>query len=218
MVLPAPRYLLIFISIFISVFAVAQKSADSTKVETLFGQGNLKATGYGGVQIGFSKLKDVNLMLFSIEGGIVVNKKVIVGAEFTGIYSSELSNVYYERHDEEVEALTRGFYGGVKVEPVLRLQKVVHLSFPIVVGGGELMYRTKRKYAGGSGDLKRAGIDSDGFVYAEPGIKLEINLSRYIRFGTSVTYRITSALNLNSTPDDAFSGIATKIGFAFGKF
>lgn len=157
-------------------------------------------------------------MLFSIEGGIVVNKKVIVGAEFTGIYSSELSEVYYDKHDEEVEALTTGFYGGVKIEPVLRLQKVVHISFPTVIGGGELMYKTKRKYSNGSGDLRRNGIDSDGFIYVEPGIKLEINLSSYIRLGTSVTYRITSALNLNSTPDDAFNGIATKIGVAFGKF
>jgi hypothetical protein len=216
MTLPVGRYLILSLLILTNTLVLAQRSSDTTQIETLFGK-NLAAKGYGGVQVGFSSLNDASVFILMAEGGLIVNKKVNVGIELSGIVSSAEAEVYYDRYDDEVPAVIRGFYGGIKIEPALKPKKVVHLTFPVVIGGGKLFYKTDRTYVTGASNSKRLEIDSDAFFYIEPGIRGEVNLSRFIRFGLGVQYRITS-VDLNSTPSDSFQGIVTKIGFTFGKF
>lgn len=211
------RYFLILWLTAIHSLAIAQQQTDST--ETLFNKFDLAGKGYGGLQIGFSQFNNAPIMLYSLEGGVVVNKKVLVGLEIGGIHSNHIFDIYFDRYDEYYYAVLKGFYGGLKIEPILKANKVLHVSFPVTLGGGKVYYMTDRKWTtGGSDKMKRKEIDSDPYFYAEPGIKLECNISTYMRFGVALSYRFVPNLDLNDTPEDGFSGLTTKIGFFFGKF
>jgi hypothetical protein len=209
---------LIFL-ILITTIAFSQKATDTTQLETLFGKGNLLAQGYGSAQLGFSKLDDTGVLLVVAEGGVIINRKIGVGATVTGIISSQTTDVYYAANDEETAAVVRGIYGGAKFEPLLKPHKLVHISFPTVVGGGMLFYMTDRSnYVDSNGKYNRREIDSDPFFYIEPGAAVEFNITKFMRFELALTYRYVPTLSLNSTPDNGFNKVTTYINFKFGKF
>jgi hypothetical protein len=208
------RNLVLIFLILTSTVAVGQKATDTTQLETLFGKENLLAQGYGSAQLGFSKLDDTEVLLVVAEGGVIINKKVVVGATVTGIVSSQKTEVYYAAYDEEIAAVVRGIYGGVKIEPLLKPHKLVHVGFPTVVGGGMLFYMTDRSnYVDTNGKYNRREIDSDPFIYIEPGAAVE-----FMRFELALTYRYAHGLTLNSTPDNGFNKVTTYLNFKFGKF
>jgi hypothetical protein len=209
---------LIFL-ILISTVVFGQKATDTTQLETLFGKENLRAQGYGSAQLGFSKLDETGVLLVVAEGGVIINRKIGVGATVTGIVSSQTTDIYYAAYDEETAAVVRGIYGGVKFEPLLKPHKLVHVGFPTVVGGGMLFYMTDRSnYVDTNGKYNRREIDSDAFFYIEPGAAIEFNITNFMRFELALTYRYTPGLSLNSTPDNGFNKVTTYINFKFGKF
>jgi hypothetical protein len=99
-------------------------------------------------------------------------------------------------------------YGGVILEFLIASHKVVHLSMHTLIGGGGLYYHDY--YWRTSGD--------DVFFVLEPGLDLELNVSRYFRIGMGGTYRFVNGVSVPEFTNQDMSGFCAALTFKFGRF
>jgi hypothetical protein len=93
----------------------------------------------------------------------------------------------------------------------------VHINFPILVGGGGLVYNTwtyhhQDYYYDGS------TIDWDAFFVVEPGVMVEMNLVKFLRLDAGVSYRYTPDLDLMNTSSGLINNFNANLSLKFGKF
>jgi hypothetical protein len=186
-------------------------------VNTLFGEAGIKSTFFCSADIGYSSFNSENLMFAGLSGGVVFNKKLAMGlalkSNFTRPLIEELDNIY-------TEGLFQSFYAGLLIEPVFLHDRVVHLSIPILTGGGMAGYLTQNRYTtittGGSTKMRRRVIDSDVFFVIEPGVNCEVNLTEKIRLIAGLSYRLATGLELVSTSAKAFNTLSGRAGIVIG--
>jgi hypothetical protein len=204
----------LLISQIIFAGAASAQKTDTVVAQTLFNMKALNTKGYGTIQPSFTSIKGAFLFAVKAGGGIILKNTVGIGVEANAIVSSEeLEDIYYGSINDETTAVVQGYYGGLRIEPKLEPKKVLHLTFPLVIGGGILLYKTSREYY----DNKRE-IDNDTFFYIEPGAMVEINISTVFRLGFLFSFRYVPNLNLNSTASNAFNTASFGINLAFGKY
>lgn len=111
-----------------------------------------------------------------------------------------------------------GGYGGLFFEPVFAPYFPVHLSFPIMVGAGgvlftEDLFEDEWGYQSG-----RYSTEASPFVIFEPGIDLEFNLIRYIRLSVGASYRFTNAIQMDAGREHLLNGLTINGGIKLGVF
>jgi hypothetical protein len=130
-------------------------------------------------------------------------------------------------------------YGGLKFEYTPKPTALVHVSFPLLLGGGfakqdsgrtnKSFYSSKR---GGRGDFHndffRGDRNFSEYFVVQPGINLETNLFKYGKFFFGANYRLGIPLKNNATSTAAttfkplstsnLSGVSAQAGFKFGFF
>ncbi|OEK02772.1 hypothetical protein BFP97_15100 [Roseivirga sp. 4D4] len=101
-----------------------------------------------------------------------------------------------------------GGYGGFFVEYTPRPSDKIHLSFPILIGGGGVAYMQQVDRGLNLGNALIE--DSQAFAVIEPGVAVEANLLKFIRVGASLSYRYTTdtTLNYQSNSDQIAAGSA----------
>lgn len=104
-------------------------------------------------------------------------------------------------------------YVGLVLEPVFFSKSAVHFTVPVVVGPGIGSVRSSRIWEANS-----YNIASDVFGVVEPGLNLELNLTRMIRFNVGASYRFVIDSDLPGLSDKTLSDFAVMAGFKFGWF
>jgi uncharacterized membrane-anchored protein len=61
-------------------------------------------------------------------------------------------------------------------------------------------------------------IEKSVFFVIEPGIEVEVNVTKNFRLGAGVTYRYISGTQLENLADEELSGTTGMISFRFGRF
>jgi hypothetical protein len=208
------KYLSIILFVIISLsgdLVRAQETTNEPEMQTLFGNKKYTFGGMGGVQFGFSKFNGKDAMLAGARGGVVINHSLVLGMAGWGFASIPVfSNI-----DGNALGYLEGGYGGLLIEPIIMSKKVMHLSVPIIVGVGDLMYL--KKVNRNISDLSNM-IDSDPFFILEPGLELELNLLKFMRVAAGASYHWSPNLDLVSTPSNPFNGFTASISLKFGKF
>lgn len=114
-----------------------------------------------------------------------------------------------------------GGYGGFHMEYTLNPFGPVHVSFPILIGLGEITY-----IEAALGGVP-PGITEDGtrnVMVLEPGAMLEMNVFKFMKLGLNVTYRYTSNSEIKYSNGDiilestGLNGIAAGITIKIGRF
>ncbi len=95
----------------------------------------------------------------------------------------------------------------------------IHLSFPCLLGAGGVSFVTHNDVDWDSNFIE----DYDAFLIVEPGVDIELNLTRFMRVGLGATYRIPTSFDIGQSPlgsVDARSlrGMTYNITFKFGSF
>lgn len=215
--------LLIIIIAGARTLAFSQKR-DSVEIQTFFD--SKKLSGYSiGVGIESTKFDGNSIINGSISGGVIFDHKILIGLGIKGILNMPLcekvDTTYYtsEGSFEDKSGIIAGGYIGLLVEPILKSSKKLHISLPILIGGGGLYLLTDRRFVTvGSDKLKRKVFDRDYLFIIEPGVELEANVFRFMKAAVGVKYRYAPNLNLGIVSKDAFNGLSTSITFKFGKF
>ena len=129
------------------------------------------------------------------------------GSGFAGSQAITIQNDDYSLY---------GAYGGLLIEPIIFPKQAIHLSFPTAIGGGQANYFLDT-LGYRNWDWYETESFYNDFVFIEPGVNIEINLTKFMRFGITGSYLITNTLNqskINSTQLDGLSVQATlKLGW-----
>lgn len=205
-------------------FAIfAQKTTENIQknqepvFETLFKSEKASFGWYAGMQWNYSPVDSKDAYIGGIRGGMVINHKLHLGLAFQGINNP---NRFEQTIDDQKARLESG-YGGLIVEPVLFNHKVVHVSFPVIIGGGGANWISKEKSWDDNDDdddWDDKILETDTYFVFEPGINAEVNLLKFMRLGIGASYRYTSGFDLEKTSTHYLDGFNTGLTLKFGRF
>ncbi len=186
-------------------YAIAQENNDA---KTLFGEGASIRTENLGFFIapayGITSMDGSFASLFNLRGGLSIEDKIAFG----GYFSTSLNEINPE--SETVQGIYMDYWtvGGF-TEYTLFSKKVVHLSFPLYIGYGEVQMDNE------TGD---SGLGEANFFQIEPSALLEVNLHRYVRFNLGAGYRLVGAMEYRNFNQSDLSGPTGCLGLKFGLF
>lgn len=199
-------------------YLAAQDTEEPQEIKTLFTKG-AKIRGFGGFDMKISPVNNYNTLLIGGHGGIILNNNLIVGG---GGYGMSTTNKF-DGIDPAQELYLYGGYGGLVLGYSLSPKEIIHIHFPVLIGGGGFEV-SDRKDLREFRDQNQLALDhrvehSSVFV-VEPGVEVEINVTKFFRFGMGGSYRIVqgAVLDRNNITDSDLSSWAANVSFKFGKF
>lgn len=184
---------------------------DNDDIQTLFSRDE-KNGGYFDIYVNFSELNSKNAVEIGSRMAFIVKRSFAIGIDGAGFITDLHTDEY------NTDYLLTGGYGGLLLEPIIFPKFPVHLSFPVVLGGGAVCYAEAVNIEGDVQDL--IVNDVDGFLLAKPGVEIELNVTRYFRFCLNTHYRFTADLGTDPKMVSAkeLDGFSYGISFKFGKF
>ncbi len=183
------------------------------EIKTLLGRDRSGGGGYGVFTGGYSVIDNQHAVLFGARFGWLSGHSMGVGFGATGFI-----NEYHYEASLDRNVYLAGGYGGLYIEPILFPRSPVHVSFPILLGGGGISYVSDDPSYNNN-----IIEDSEAFLLIEPGAEVELNLTRFFRISFGSTYRLPTAFNvgLSGTPTasaKSIKGLSYTISLKFGKF
>jgi hypothetical protein len=197
------KYLLLFVILFCFSNSLAQNYVNNKDFES---------ASVFGLMVKFTQFDGDFTPVLNSRTGWTIDKKFSAGFDLNLM----LPNISKEDiYSFPVTPL--GIFAGLYVEPIFWADKMIHMTIPVSGGWGTLIYLqdwSSKTQSNSTDDL----VDGTFFRYLEPGIQAEINLYRKIRINAGISYRLTSNLNLEGTPEDAFNAINIGVGAKFGLY
>ncbi|MGV3538792.1 MAG: hypothetical protein ACO1OQ_03220 [Rufibacter sp.] len=183
--------------------------------ETLF-TGQVKHSFYVAPSLQLTRWQDRSGFMVGGRAAWVLNQKFGVGLAGYGLTSR---NNIGETSQANNTFLQLG-YGGVLLEYTPNPSKLLHFTFPLIIGMGGAAYTN---YALGnntssSGAYSYEVYQTDTFFTIEPGIQAELNMARFMRIGLGLSYRFAEGVNLEKSTDRDMSAPSVALVFKFGKF
>lgn len=208
----------IFIVLF-SAFTFAQNEDFNNQPQTLFSPGSRVTGWFIDFSSSLSQFNDVETYMPGFAGGVEMNHNFRVGIATKSFTCSETYLKFGEILDEPV--FLNGGYGGIFLEASPIAEKLIHVTFPCIIGGGGAVYLSEKKFSeqdDDESDFHRREKDTSPFFVIEPGVNLEMNLTGFMKIYSGYSYRWISGLNLENTPRKAFNASSFNFGIKFGKF
>lgn len=142
--------------------------------------------------------------------GITFNRALSLGLGGTALANGPIPDRWYDPNGSSPNYLAAA-YGGLYVEPLLPAGKLVHLAFPVLVGGGAAT--NDDDFTGPYRDYR-----TDGFFIVEPGVTVEVNVTKFLVLGLGTTYRHTAGFDLPGTSRTALNGWSGGLTLKVGRF
>ncbi len=176
-----------------------------------------KGTTIGGFGAFSTKITELNGQAAVLTGGqlaVVLDHSLNIGLVGYGLATDVNANyIDTEGNDYFFEM----GYGGLLVEPVLQPNKLVHLSFPVLLGAGWAGVSDKR-FFNSRFNYDRDVVESDVFWVIEPGVNVEVNIWKIAKVGFGLGYRYIGDADFTNTKDANMSGLSGNITFKIGWF
>ena len=247
--------LLIIAGLLVSSFSFGQESpkmlADSTKssievkkantqkddrTRTLFsGMKNpMKPIKYLGLSVGsefqYGSLAGEFTPMGGVSATLHINKKFGIG--LAGY--STMNNFTPTALNAKSLLNLNVMYGGLKLEYTPNPNAPIHVSFPLLIGGGSARVDSSNNYRNNFGGYGGRDRDRNGsretngrgtnFFVIQPGINIEANVIRFLKIYAGASYRITPSVNtevITSLPTPTasqLSGLNLSAGVKLGVF
>lgn len=220
------RGVLTLILLSISILISAQEE-ESQEFRTIFGSG-FKSGGYGAPEIKVGPINGNTGLLLGGRGGWIIGHKFVIGG---GGYGLTSNNTFQENPADKPASVpgdstrTIGIdmgYGGLILEFIALPKSAVHLSFPVLIGGGGSSLGAKT-YVGQSSYYPEGWetydfIESTGFFVFEPGVFAELNMTKFFRLSAGATYRLIAGADLQRLNNKNLSGFTFSLALKFGSF
>lgn len=186
----------------------ASLTAEREQPGLLLGPG-IEQGGYAAPELKVTSFTGDTAMLVGGQGGWIVQHRVVIGAAGYGLATEHAPVASLARGDGGSRI---GFgYGGARVAFVLNPQRIIHMNVGLLIGGGGVTVTSR------SSEGRTYAHDSAAVFAVEPQAELELNVARYVRVATSLSYRFvgdTHTAGLDSTDlSGVAAGLAVKLGF-----
>ena len=208
------KKLILLLAFFCFINAKAQENY-SNEVRTLAGDGlNLYSSGgYGGFKMAYGAVVGLDAFFIGGQGGWVINHRLVVGGGGMSFSSQERFDTNLNRNYR-----FEGGYGGLLLEYFWQPTKLVHLAFPVLIGGGGVGYEPANISSG-------IAYEEAGFFLLNPGVELQLNVLSFMRIAVGGSYLFTSDIDLRYAANDQpiaatnlLRGATGTIAFKFGRF
>jgi len=101
-------------------------------------------------------------------------------------------------------------------------KKLFHLTFPLLIGAGGSKIKTKTLFDSNVTDpedwTQYENVESTGFFVLEPGVNIELNMTKIFRLDLGVSYRFISGTDLQRLSNNDLSDFSFNLCLKFGKF
>jgi hypothetical protein len=213
---------LTFAILFLSLLVNAQENSTATndQIGTLFGKNkDAKLGWFVGFDNGYTQFGSRDVYLSGLNAGLIINHNFSIG--FSGSGWTNRNSMYYSHVTDTSGAYLEGGFGRFVLEYTLLPKSAVHLTFPLMIGGGGASYINDVDYwewDEDGWDNYHKNLDTDIFFSIEPGIRAEINIFKFMRFNAGFSYRWVTGLEMVNTPSDLMNNFSATAGLKFGKF
>ena len=183
-------------------------SAQEEGSRTLLGDGSnigRKDLGFmAAASLGTTRMDGAQAALFNLRGGLTVKDRFTVGAYYNGSVNDIMPK------SETTPGLYMDFRSvGGFLEYTAMSKRLVHLSFPLFLGYGEVEMDSD------------SGPDIPGeaeFLTVEPTALLEVNLFRHVRLNLGAGYRFVGRMDYRNLTQSDISGFSGYLGLKIGSF
>lgn len=153
---------------------------------------------------GVTSMDGSTASLFNLRGGLSFKDKISLGAYF----NISLNNINPE--SETVQDVYMDYWSvGGFAEYTLHSGKIVHLTFPLYIGYGEVQM---------DNEVGDAGLGEANFFQIEPSALLEVNLHKFVRLNFGAGYRFVGQMDYRNFNQSDISGLTGYAGLKFGLF
>lgn len=198
------------------LFNTAVFAQDSDYIQTVF-KGGHASGGYGALTNKFTTLGGDYANLAGVYGGWYVNHKFLLG-----IGAAATTNNIPVPAQYSVDPLHNMSYefgqAGLMLEYVVASNRTVHVAFNMFSGAGFTVQYERYGWDRNDFDYDEDNNDENWFFIAEPGVQVEINLLKWMRFSPGVSYRAAFGSDAPGLTDHALSDISYNATLKFGKF
>jgi len=200
------KYLLSFLLVVAVIPLYAQE-------QTLFDFDHIEHGGYGAFVTKVTTINDEGAVLMGGRGGWIVNHVFAIGGAGYGL----VNNIHAQHPGPWGERFVSLGYGGLDLEVIMNSDDIVHFSIHSLVGAGGVGFRND--WADGWNDSNSSyDHHTDGFFVAEPGINLDLNVTRWFRASAGASYRYILGASTAASTSAKLSAPSAMLTLRFGKF
>lgn len=212
--------LILIIFLFVGFFnALAQEQEDwgQPQIQTVFHRNPVKNSGgYGAISNKFTKLDGQYANMVEIYGGWYINHWFMLGLSGAAVTNDiPVPQQYAAIPGENLSYMYSQF--GLKTEYVISSNKAFHVVFDLMTGAGFTLQYDRYHYRENSMQ-RNMPYNDDWFFVAEPGVQLEMNIFRWMRFSPGYSYRAVFGSSAAGLTDESLSDHSFNLTLKFGKF
>lgn len=166
--------------------------------------------GYVAISIGYSNIDKEKAFIYGGKTELLVGHSLGLGIGGTGFTDFSHYDNTLQKH-----VLLKGGYLGLLIEPILFPKFPVHLSFPLLLGAGDIITQTW--------DMPTYQyMINEIYLIAEPAAELNVNITEHFRIALGASYRFTSfngaTSETSSLSHDALENWSYTMTLKFGWF
>jgi hypothetical protein len=195
-----------------------QQKNGSDQIQTIFRHTD-PVGWWVGPEFSYTMIEEKNAFTGGISGGIIINHNFSIGLSGSGIMTS--NSLSFSGINDTAKVYLYDGWGGLKLEYRLNPMNPVNVAFPLLIGGGGAAYSTWGPNDWHNSNYQDPYNDAyawDSYFVIEPGVVIGINLLKFMRLDTGVSYRYTSGLKLPKSDKAIMNGFSANLSLKFGKF
>lgn len=200
----------------IAILMITGHFAFGQEIQTVFKKGN-SSGGYGAITNKFTNLNGEYANISGVYGGWYVNHWFMLGFGAAGVTNN--IKVPLEFSTDPSRNLSYG-YGqfGLMTEFVVASNKRLHVAFDLFSGAGFTLQYPRYNWQNDNNNQGDQVYDENWFFVAEPGVQLEVNLFKWMRFSPGISYRAAFGSDGAGLTDNSLSNVSYNATLKFGKF
>jgi hypothetical protein len=201
------------------IWSLLASNAFAQEMQTVFkGQGIQRSGGYAAISNKFTTINGDYANIAEIYGGWFVNSKFLIGLSASG--STNYIPVPYAFSEKPGKKMTYQYgQAGLMTEYVFASNRRIHLVGNLTTGAGFIMQYNRNNWDDfDHWDDRDDEEDPNCFFVMEPGVQVEFNILKWMRFAPGVSFRKTFGASSDGLSDSDLSNVSYNLTLKFGRF
>lgn len=218
------KIVLLFVTVLFYSSTSWSQDNKTDEIQTIFGD-DISFGGYGAYVMKMSPVNNKLGLFVGGKGGCIINHQLTIGGGGYGLTTNSKFSVMkkgFLGNDSMISFNTKMGYGGLMFEYTLLSNNAIHLSFPVMLAGGDasVNYRDNYDYQNNTyGDYYYdKTFEQSSFFVFEPGVDAEFNILKFFRIGLGASYRYIVGSDMIYLSDKDLSDMSFNLTFKFGYF
>jgi hypothetical protein len=189
------------------------------EIRTLVGGNGLRASGgYGALTNKITVINGEYANMAGIYAGWYINHRFTIGVSGAALTNNiEVPDAYASLPGEKMSYGYGQF--GLLTEYVIASHRVVHIGIQLFSGSGFTTQYQRHDWENEDHDFDENSLhDTNWFTVIEPGVNVEVNVFKWMRFCPGVSYRGAFGSEGMGMGDKDISGTSFNLSLKFGKF